>query len=156
MSVNLTDRPMTTTHGTIQFSLLHPDAKVPTKGTAGSNAFDLYAAAIIENADYRNKVFCDTGVAVAIPEGFVGLVFPRSSIYKSGLRLSNAVGVIDSDYRGSIKAVFDRVEALKPEFEPGDRICQLLIVPSPTFDLEQVVTLPETARGHGSFGSTGA
>lgn len=97
----------------------------------------------------------------------MGLVFPRSSIYKSTGRLSNAVGVIDSGYRGEIMAQFDvsmpaymanEINALDYEaipYKKGDRIAQLLILPYPQIEFEEVDELSETERGSGGYGSTG-
>jgi len=84
----------------LQFQLLHPDAKLPTRGSEHAAGLDLYAAswAFFGN----NMIAYNTGVAVAIPEGYVGLVFPRSSVTGTSLRLGNAVAVIDSDFRGPI------------------------------------------------------
>ena len=89
-----------------------------------------------------------------IPPGHVGLVFPRSSCYKHGMLLSNCVGVIDSDYRGEVTAVFlgthDDVS-----YEIGDRIAQLVIMPIPAVKFVEAEELSETQRGTGGYGSTG-
>jgi dUTP pyrophosphatase len=112
------------------------------------------------------------GIALEIPEGFVGLIFPRSSIRKTGLQLSNSVGVVDSGYRGELQATFNKLfggEAMYDEmkvnsashtnindwYKVGDRVCQIMIIPHPTVDLIEVDELSETLRGEGGFGSTG-
>ena len=99
-----------------------------------------------------------TGLAIEIPEGFVGLVFPRSSIRKTDLSLSNSVGVIDSGYRGEIQATFNQKSLSKDGqilYGVGDRICQLMIIPHPHVDFIEVQELNNTERGEGGFGSTG-
>ena len=89
----------------IKFKKLCPKAKAPVRATDGSAGYDLFAAQV----DYPlfQLARCYSGIAVEIPRGFVGLLFPRSSIVKIEQRMSNAVGVIDSDYRGEITGVFD-------------------------------------------------
>ena len=97
----------------------------------------------------------DTGIAVEIPPGYVGLVFPRSSVCKTGLSLANSVGVIDSDYRGSISLVFYKGAELIEAYSYGDRIGQLVIVPIPEVEFVEAEELSETERGAGGYGSTG-
>ena len=93
------------------------------------------------------------GISMEIPEGFMGLVFPRSSIRKTDLVLSNAVGVIDSGYRGEIQATFKKTGLNK--YEIGDRGAQLIIIPHPSIEFQEVEELTNTERGEGGFGSTG-
>lgn len=118
--------------------------------------FDLTATRI--ELDIKNQVMeYGTDIAVAIPENHVGLIFPRSSIYKTSQSLVNSVGVIDSDYRGEILFKF-RVnpgEATLPKYKVGDRIGQLVVVPLYTGKVELVNELDDTNRGNGGFGSTG-
>ena len=100
-------------------------------------------------------VFSHIILAVEIPPGYVGLFFPRSSICKTGLSMANSVGVIDSDFRGSISLVFYKnTQCIVPYF-PGDRIGQLMIVPIPEVEYVEVEELSETERGAGGYGSTG-
>lgn len=94
------------------------------------------------------------GVAVAIPEGYVGLLFPRSSLSKTPLRLANSVGVIDASYRGEIMAKFDNISDLRYHIGIGDRLVQLVLVPCAYMGLEYVTELDSTERGDGGFGST--
>ena len=97
-----------------------------------------------------------TGVRVAIPEGYVGLVFPRSGLAsKHGISLSNAVGVVDSCYRGEIGATLINHGKKPYLINKGERVCQLVVVPFATCELEIVDELDETDRGEGGFGSTG-
>jgi dUTP pyrophosphatase len=95
----------------------------------------------------------DTGIAIEIPQGYVGLLFPRSSVSKTVLTLSNSVGVIDSGYRGSIMFKF-RYPEEGPVYEVGDRVGQIIIMPYPQISFEEVEELSETERGEGGFGST--
>lgn len=97
-----------------------------------------------------------TGVSVAIPPGYVGLVFARSGLgIRHGVSPRNGVGVIDSDYRGEIIVGLDNRGPNLVEIKPGDRIAQLVIVPAPRFRIEIVDSLDETERGAGGLGSTG-
>lgn len=136
----------------IKFKKLHADAKAPFQGTPGSAGFDLYATTK-EQVDFYHTRF-GTGIAVEIPAGHMGLVFPRSSCYKKGMLLSNCVGVIDSDYRGEISAVFIGTDK-ETCYNVGDRICQLIIVPYPAVEYVESEELSETSRGGGGYGSTG-
>ena len=137
----------------IRFKKLCPEAEMPKAATAGSAGFDLVATSrrwnkILEVWDYG------TGIAVEIPPGYVGLVFPRSSVYKTGTILSNGVGVIDSDYRGEIGAKFYTLKFTE-KYEIGDRIAQLVIVPIPRVEWVESEELSATERGAGGYGSTG-
>ena len=136
----------------LKFKKVHPDAKVPLKATDGSAGYDLYAVGrVFINS---KTVKYDTGIAFEIPKGYVGLLFPRSSVIKKGLSMGNSVGVIDSYFRDSVSAVF-YVDEGDTVYDVGERVCQLVIVPAPQFELVQVDELSETERGTGGFGSTG-
>jgi dUTP pyrophosphatase len=101
-------------------------------------------------------VLVGTGIAVEIPEGYVGLVFIRSGLSKAGVGLTNSVGVIDSDYRGEIKLSMTYVAGNGGHYiRARDRVAQLVVIPAPTFDLVEVDALSNTERGSGGFGSTG-
>jgi dUTP pyrophosphatase len=141
---------------TIRFKKLHPDAKAPYQATQGSAGFDLTATSKETKKDscLRYVVEYGTGLAVEIPAGHVGLVFPRSSIYKKDMLLTNGVGVIDSDYRGEIKAVFAGVKE-GDAYQLGDRIAQLVIMPIPAVEFVEAEELTDTERGTGGYGSTG-
>jgi dUTP pyrophosphatase len=136
----------------VKFKKLNENAKAPYQGTAGSAGFDLTATSKQRIDLYHTKF--GTGLAVEIPKGYVGLVFPRSSCYKQGMLLSNCVGVIDSDYRGEITAVFIGVDN-ELCYNVGDRICQLVIMPYPEIEFVEADELSETERGMGGYGSTG-
>ena len=136
----------------IKFKKLNSCAVIPTRKTTGAAGFDLTAVSL-ETTETTLKY--DTGIAVEIPPGYVGLVFPRSSVCKTGLSLANSVGVIDSDFRGSISLVFYKGAELIEVYSYGDRIGQLLIVPIPSVEFVEAEELSETERGAGGYGSTG-
>ncbi len=138
---------------TLKVKRLHPDAKLPRYGSDGAAGMDLTATGFtLED----NIVTYSTGLSVEIPEGYVGLLFPRSSIKNLPLTLANSVGVIDSDYRGEIKVSFRIIpETSGDPYSPGDRICQLVLLKNPFISIEEVDELSDTTRGSGGFGSTG-
>jgi len=127
---------------------------MPKAATAGSAGFDLTAVRRRWNRELELWEY-GTGLAVEIPAGYVGLLFPRSSVYRTGAILSNGVGVIDSDYRGEIGAKFYTLKYLE-KYEIGDRICQLVIVPIPGVEWIESEELTATERGAGGYGSTGS
>lgn len=135
----------------VKIKKLHDLVEIPTYAKKGDAGMDLTAVSIEKDA-YGNAVI-HTGLAVEIPEGYVGLVFPRSSISKYDMHLRNSVGVIDSGYRGEIMLKFSFLEdgAL---YQMGDKIAQLIILPYPQITFEEVDELSETERGEGGFGST--
>lgn len=141
---------------TLKVKRLSVDAKLPTYGTAGAACFDLYASADIVVAAGRPGT-CSTGIAVEVPEGYVMLVYSRSGHgFKSGVRLANSVGVVDSDYRGE---VFARLQNDGKDIfivRAGDRVAQAMLLPVPRVALEWADELGDTARGTNGMGSTGA
>ena len=138
----------------VKIKKLHNNAVIPQYAKAGDAGMDLVATEVIDG--YGFSVTYGTGLAMEIPEGFVGLVFPRSSIRKYELSLTNCVGVIDSGYRGEIQATF-RKEAGIPSkrYEVGDKIAQMIIIPYPAIQFIETDQLSDTERGEGGFGSTG-
>jgi dUTP pyrophosphatase len=137
----------------LKIKKLTEKAVIPEQMTAGAAGFDLTATSKEYDAERGVLVF-GTGLAFQIPRGHVGLLFPRSSIFKTGLSLANAVGVIDSDYTGEVKAVFYPGNRPRSNYEVGDRVVQLVIVQIPAINIQVVDELNETARGAGGFGST--
>jgi len=134
---------------------LEENAVIPTYSKEGDGCVDLYSIGHTFD-DTKNQVTYKTGIAIEIPKTHVGLVFPRSSIRRTKLTLSNSVGVIDSGYRGEIMATFNYSNSTSDEiYETGDRICQLMIIPNPKIKFIEVDELSETDRGTGGFGSTG-
>lgn len=133
-------------------------AKLPTRGSEEAAGWDLYAA--IEDKVLippHRTVKIGTGLAIAVPNGFFGGLFPRSGIAsREGLRPANCVGVIDSDYRGEVIAAIHNDSDEYRTILPGERIVQLIIMPYAKIDGFNVVeNLDSTARGTGGFGSTG-
>ena len=136
---------------------VRPNAIIPTYGSEGSAGADMYACldedVVIEPG---NTVFIPTGVAMEIPNGFVGLMFARSSMgAKRGLAPANKVGVIDSDYRGEFMVALHNHSGQSQKVSNGERIAQLLITPVFTPGFVEVNELSDTQRGTGGFGSTG-
>jgi len=138
----------------VKIKKLHEDAVIPTYAKPGDAGMDLVAVTEEWNKD-NSMVTYDTGLSMEIPEGYVGLLFPRSSISKTILNLSNSVGVIDSGYRGPIMFKFRYLEE-GLVYDVGDRIGQILIMPYPTITFEEVDELSTTERGAGGYGSTGS
>jgi len=135
----------------VKMKKLHPDAIIPKYAKLGDAGLDLTAVDVV--ADGSTMTY-KTGLAVEIPPWHVGLLFPRSSVYKTGHSLTNCVGVIDSGYRGEIMMKFTLSPYAK-EYQIGDRVGQLLIMPYPRIDFEETDELTPTERGDGGYGSTG-
>lgn len=139
----------------IKFKKLSETAVAPFQGSKFAAGFDL----TVDELEFSNdQIKYNSNIAVEIPEGCVGLLFPRSSVYKHHILLTNSVGVIDSDYRGPIKAVFQREEAIRYKisgYRVGERFAQLVIVPNPKVEYIEAEELSETTRGTGGYGSTG-
>ena len=124
-----------------------PALKAPKPGDVG---LDLYAVAMSYSQNY---IEYDTGVAVEIPAGYVGLIYPRSSLSVYDMSLANSVGVIDQNYRGSIKVRFRTFG--EDIYKVGDRVCQLVLTPCETIEVEMVDNLSDSNRGEAGFGSSG-
>ena len=142
---------------TVKFRKLVPKAVTPRYAQDGDAGMDLTATSFRVTDTFMEF---GTGIAVQIPENHVGLLFPRSSITKSapGVSLKNSVGVIDSNYRGEILVRFElpypgTVYRTIPVV--GDRVAQLVIIPYPRVQMEEVDELLDSNRGQGGFGSTG-
>jgi dUTP pyrophosphatase len=141
---------------TLRFSRLHEGAREPSRAHHGDAGYDLYA---VEHATLApgGRASVGTGIAVAIPDGWAGLVLPRSGLAaRHGIMIPNAPGLIDSGYRGEVRVLLlntDRTEAF--EVAPGDRIAQLLLVRHEAPEVLEVDSLDETVRGIGGFGSSG-
>jgi dUTP pyrophosphatase len=169
----------------VKIKKLHPDAVIPSYAKPGDAGMDLTAISKrVETGSDENGEYIEygTGLAIEIPEGHVGLVFPRSSVSKKDLFLANAVGVIDSGYRGEVKLrykVEQEYDVLVDWEHPtrmmsdtinyqvgdrtfyaniyavGDKVGQLIILPYPTVEMVEVDHLGNSDRGEGGFGSTG-
>lgn len=141
----------------VKIKKLRENSVIPQYANEGDAGLDLVASWIRYTDEYLEY---GTGIALEIPKGYVGLIYPRSSISTKGMILCNSVGVIDSGYRNEVIVRFYTpllygVNSSRPEYHPGDKIAQLIIVPFPTIEFEEVTSLSETERGHGGFGSTG-
>jgi dUTP pyrophosphatase len=138
----------------IKIKKLNDQAVIPVYAKAGDAGLDFTATSKI--AERKNTVY-GTGLAIEIPEGYVGLLFPRSSLANKDLLLTNHVGLVDSGYRGEIMFKFKRLnnDRIFSEYNIGERIGQLLIIPYPKVELVEVKDLNESERGNGGFGSTG-
>ena len=151
----------------VKIKKLNENAVIPSYAKDGDAGMDVIATSII--SDTPTQITYGLGIALEIPYGFVGLVFPRSSIRKTGLQLSNSVGVIDSGYRGELQATFNKlfggeamydemkVKEIQPNdfYKVGDRVAQIMIIPHPPIEFEEANELSDTERGAGGFGSTG-
>jgi dUTP pyrophosphatase len=146
---------------TVKFRKLFPEAVTPQYAQDGDAGMDLTATSVRVTDTF---IEYGTGIAVEIPHGHVGLLFPRSSITKlpAGVSLKNSVGVIDSNYRGEILARFELPytwnkildDVIREMPLKGDKVAQLLIIPYPKVHLEEVQELSNSNRGDGGFGST--
>jgi dUTP pyrophosphatase len=140
----------------VKIKRINPNIVIPSYAKDGDAGMDLIATSIISETD--TQITYGLGIALEIPKGFVGLVFPRSSIRKTRLQLSNSVGVIDSGYRGELQATFNKINnnsVSENDYKVGDRVCQIMIIPHPTIEFNEVNELSNTERGEGGFGSTG-
>ena len=136
----------------IKIKKLSENAVIPKYAKNGDAGMDL-TVTDIEIVDHFNIKY-KFGIAIEIPLGYVGLVFPRSSIYKQGQILTNSVGVIDSGYRGEICAVMMGNNS-DLSYKVGDRAAQIMIIPYPQIEFEESNDLSESERGSGGYGSTG-
>jgi len=138
--------------GRIKIKRVHKDARLPTRAHEDDAGLDLYS---IKTVDFRpgQGGMVPTGVAVAVPPGYVGLIADRSSLGKKGLK--TAGGVIDAGYRGEVGVVLWNVSKETFTLRKGDRVAQLLIIPIAVPAVEEVTDLDSTKRGAGGFGSTG-
>jgi len=138
----------------VKIKKLSKEAIIPKYSKQGDAGLDFTATKISFNG--LGDVTYGTDIAIEIPYGYVGLMFPRSSIRKYGLVLSNSVGVIDSGYRGEIGFTFKKTEGPdSKKYQIGDRIGQLIILPYPQIEFEEVEELSSSERGEGGFGSSG-
>lgn len=139
----------------VKIKKLNPIATIPTYAKEGDAGMDLTCVGYTINPKY---IEYHTGLAIEIPEGYVGLIFPRSSVSDMDLALANSVGVVDSMYRGEVKVRFktlpNKYEFPLESYFIGDRVAQIIIIPYPHIKFEEVDELSSTERGEGGFGST--
>ncbi len=137
----------------VKVKKLSPEAIIPSYAKPGDAGLDL--TAISKETDLYGQVTYGTGLAVEIPEGYLGFILPRSSIFRTSLDLSNSVGLIDSEYRGEIKFKFNKISNKNVVYNIGERVGQLVILPYPKINLVESEELSETVRGSAGFGSSG-
>lgn len=154
----------------VKIKKLHPDAVIPHYAHDTDAGLDL--TAVSKTFDEHGNAVYGFGLAFEIPEGYVGLIFPRSSNHKSGMLLTNSVGVIDAGYRGEVSAKFasrfsypskedDNNVTARHIFDEGknynigDRVAQMVIMTYPKIEFEEVDELSETDRADGGYGSSG-
>lgn len=147
----------------VKIKKLCKSAVIPSYAHNSDAGLDLVATS--KTIDEYGNIVYGFGLAVEIPDGYVGLIFPRSSIYKQSIYLTNCVGVIDSGYRGEISAKFKpslvletrvNCKKLTPDaYEVGDRIAQMIILPYPRIEFIEVEELSDSERGAQGYGSTG-
>lgn len=135
---------------------LHPGAVVPTRAHPGDAGLDLVAVEE-HRIEPGARAAVATGLAVAIPPGYAGLVLPRSGLARRhGVTLTNSPGLIDAGYRGEVTVLLVNLGHERHTVRPGDRIAQLVLVPVSLAAAIEVEELPSSdGRGEGGFGSTG-
>ena len=137
----------------VKIKKLLPEAVIPQYAHLTDAGLDLTAISKVEESN--GIVTYGTGLAFEIPKGYVGLLFPRSSNSKKDLMLTNSVGILDSGYIGEVTLKFKKTIENGVTYDVGDRIGQLIILPYPKIELQEVEELSESDRGEGGFGSTG-
>lgn len=147
----------------VKIKKLCQSAVIPSYAHNSDAGLDLVATS--KTIDEYGNIVYGFGLAVEIPDGYVGLIFPRSSIYKQSIYLTNCVGVIDSGYRGEVSAKFKpslvletrvNCKKLTPDaYEVGDRIAQMIILPYPRIEFVEIEELSDSERGAQGYGSTG-
>lgn len=139
----------------VKIKKLSKDAVIPSYAKIGDVGLDLTAVSISYAGNY---IEYGTGLAIEIPEGFGGFIFPRSSISNYDLSFCNSVGVVDSNYRGELKIRFNAIynyQLNKKLYDIGDRIGQLVVLPVPKIEFELTGELNDSVRGSSGFGSSG-
>lgn len=140
----------------VKIKKLCSSAVIPAYANPGDAGMDIVATSMKFEENY---IEYGTGLSFEIPKGFVLLIFPRSSVSKKDMMLANCVGVLDSGYRGELKLRFKIVcqagHLMRDYYNPGDKIGQIMIVPYPTIEFEEVDNLSDSVRGEGGFGSSG-
>lgn len=140
----------------VPIKILSRDAQIPHMAYNGDAGVDLRSVERIV-LEPQERAMVATGLAIALPEGYAGFVLPRSGLAaKHGISIVNAPGLIDSNYRGELKAILLNTDPNESfTIEIGDRIAQLIVMPVPTINFEQVEELTESQRGESGFGSSG-
>lgn len=142
----------------IRFKKLSDKAIAPTRAHATDAGYDLCSTKITTEVgeDAKLVIVYHTDLAIEIPEGYAAFLFPRSSIYKKSLALTNSVGVIDSGYRGQIMAKFKcNTDVVPSVYKEGERFAQLVVMPVASVEWDESEDLEDSDRGEGGHGSTG-
>lgn len=142
----------------IKVKRLSEKAVLPVKSTTGSAGFDLTCTDITTEINEAGELILvfHTGLAIEIPSGYFGMLCMRSSVSKKTLSMCNAVGIIDSDFRGEITGKFRSTVSVVPSvYKPQERFAQLLILPVPDTTFTEAFELSDSERGTGGYGSTG-
>ncbi len=137
----------------VKLKKLNENVKLPVYAKTGDAGLDIKATRIENENNY--SITYGTDLCIEIPFGYVGLIFPRSSIRNYDLVLSNCVGVVDSGYRGEIMATFKKTKLDGMYYDVDDKVMQIIILPYPSIEFEFTDELSETERGKGGFGHTG-
>lgn len=149
----------------VKIKRLSTDSVIPRYANDGDAGLDLVA--VSKHFDENGCVVYGTGLAFEIPKGYVGLIFPRSSVSKCAISMANCVGVVDSGFRGEVTVKFRPIDSFeygltkesrknfKFWYEVGERVAQLIIIPYPSIEFVEVEELSETERGTGGYGSSG-
>lgn len=140
----------------VPIKILSRDAQIPHMAYNGDAGVDLRSVERIVLKP-QERAMVATGLAIALPEGYAGFILPRSGLAaKHGISIVNAPGLIDSNYRGELKVILLNTDPDNSfTIEIGDRIAQLIVMPVPTINFEQVEELTESQRGESGFGSSG-
>ena len=140
----------------VPIKILSRDAQIPHMAYNGDSGVDLRSVERIVLKP-QERAMVATGLAIALPEGYAGFILPRSGLAaKHGISIVNAPGLIDSNYRGELKVILLNTDPDNSfTIEIGDRIAQLIVMPVPTINFEQVEELTESQRGESGFGSSG-
>jgi dUTP pyrophosphatase len=139
---------------TLKIKKLTDTAIIPTRAKPGDAGLDLYIDETVEIGGMGNRELVSTGIAMAIPTGYFGLIRPRSGLAMDGV--STDAGVVDSGYRGEVKVLLTNSRRGTVIISQGERIAQIIIIPCAAFPVMEVDALDETERGSAGFGSTGA
>lgn len=143
---------------TLKIKRLTDNAVMPIRAHESDAGIDLTCTTITQELNEAGQLILvyHSGIAVQIPDGYVGLLFPRSSISKKSITATNSVGVIDAGYRGEVmfkmRSTTDVVPAI---YKPGERFAQLVIVPIAQYEIEEASELDPSDRGESGYGSTG-
>lgn len=136
----------------VKIKKISENAEIPSYKNHGDAGVDLVATNLKTTDKYLEY---GTGLSIEVPFGYVGKIYPRSSISNTGLTMCNSVGIIDSGYRGELKVRFYQNSENIEKYKIGDRIAQLIIEPLEKVNFQAVLDLSDSERGSGGFGSTG-